>query len=200
MRVFIYCAIACCFCTHLLSKQGDYNEVLLDEIRIELGDLKHAMHTYQVDIQILEEKLRKQEQMIALLKSAQQVKPPSNTDHIERKISLLEKNQEKTDISLIQYKEKIHEFEQEISQQNQRLDEVAKLKSTLTSISKAMNGTKTTAATAAAPAKTYKVKSGDSLERIARNHKTTVENLKKLNQLDSDKISIGQTLKIAHED
>lgn len=195
MRVFIFGALACCFCTHLLAKE-DHIEVLLDEVRLELGDLKHAMHTYKVDIQILEEKLRKQEQTIAHLKNEPAVKSPPSTDHLERKIALLEKGQEKTEVSLIHYKEKIQEFEQEIAQQGQRLDEVAKLKSTLTSISKAMGSNNKMPA----PAKTYKVKSGDSLERIARSHKTTVENLKKLNELDSDKIGIGQTLKIPHEE
>jgi LysM repeat protein len=40
----------------------------------------------------------------------------------------------------------------------------------------------------------YKVSSGDSLWTIARKYNTTVENLKKLNNLKSDKLNIGQTL------
>ena len=40
----------------------------------------------------------------------------------------------------------------------------------------------------------YKVSSGDSLWTIAKKYNTTVENLKKLNNLKSDKLSIGQTL------
>jgi LysM repeat protein/lysophospholipase L1-like esterase len=42
----------------------------------------------------------------------------------------------------------------------------------------------------------YKVANGDSLWTIAKKYNTTVENLKKLNNLKSDKISIGQTLLI----
>ncbi len=42
----------------------------------------------------------------------------------------------------------------------------------------------------------YKVSSGDSLWTIAKKYNTTVENLKKLNNLKSDKINIGQTLLI----
>jgi LysM repeat protein len=41
-----------------------------------------------------------------------------------------------------------------------------------------------------------KVKSGDALEKIARNNGTTVEAIKQLNNLSSTKLSIGQTLKI----
>jgi LysM repeat protein/lysophospholipase L1-like esterase len=40
----------------------------------------------------------------------------------------------------------------------------------------------------------YKVTSGDSLWTIAKKYSTTVDNLKKLNNLKSDKLSIGQTL------
>ena len=40
----------------------------------------------------------------------------------------------------------------------------------------------------------YKVKKGDTLSSIARKHHVTVANLKKWNNLKSDKIQIGQTL------
>ncbi|XXM71460.1 LysM peptidoglycan-binding domain-containing protein [Lysinibacillus sphaericus] len=50
-----------------------------------------------------------------------------------------------------------------------------------------------------APAKTtsYKVKKGDTLSIIAKKYKTTVSSLKKLNNLKSDMIYAGQTLKIS---
>ncbi|MDR4434551.1 C40 family peptidase [Bacillus tequilensis] len=43
---------------------------------------------------------------------------------------------------------------------------------------------------------TYKVKSGDSLSKIAKQYGTTVSELKKLNGLKSDLIRIGQVLKL----
>ena len=39
-----------------------------------------------------------------------------------------------------------------------------------------------------------KVKKGDSLEKIAKNHLTTVSAIKKTNHLENEKLSIGQTL------
>lgn len=43
---------------------------------------------------------------------------------------------------------------------------------------------------------TYQVKSGDTLSAIAVKYKTTVDSLKRINQLKSDTIQIGQKLKI----
>jgi LysM repeat protein len=40
------------------------------------------------------------------------------------------------------------------------------------------------------------VKKGDALEKIARNNGTTVEEIKKLNQLNSERLDVGQVLKI----
>ena len=44
--------------------------------------------------------------------------------------------------------------------------------------------------------KVYTVKKGDTLSEIAQKHKTTVSKLKKLNNLKSDKLQIGQKLKL----
>lgn len=46
--------------------------------------------------------------------------------------------------------------------------------------------------------KKYKVRSGDTLSVIAQRHHTTVSAIKKLNHLRSDRIDIGQVLKIPH--
>jgi LysM repeat protein len=44
--------------------------------------------------------------------------------------------------------------------------------------------------------RTYVVKKGDSLERIARAHNTSIEAIKKRNRLDKDLIVIGQELEL----
>ena len=42
----------------------------------------------------------------------------------------------------------------------------------------------------------YKVKSGDNLGKIARKYHTTVGQLKRWNNLKSDRINVGQRLKV----
>jgi LysM repeat protein len=46
------------------------------------------------------------------------------------------------------------------------------------------------------PYKKYKVRSGDTLSQIAQRHRTSVSAIKRLNHLKSDRINIGQILKI----
>lgn len=48
----------------------------------------------------------------------------------------------------------------------------------------------------ASDANTYTVKSGDTLSRIASRHGTTVSELKSLNNLSTDRIKVGQKLKL----
>lgn len=44
--------------------------------------------------------------------------------------------------------------------------------------------------------RTYKVQAGDSLEKIARTQKVSVQALREINQLTNDRILVGQTLKL----
>lgn len=67
---------------------------------------------------------------------------------------------------------------------------------TVTTVKKSET-TKPAAKSAPKPANTYyTVRKGDNLSTIATRHKTTVANLKKLNNLKSDKIQVGQRLKV----
>ena len=46
------------------------------------------------------------------------------------------------------------------------------------------------------PVKIYQVKSGDSLEKIAKQNQTNIKKIKELNNLTGDQIIIGQKLKL----
>jgi LysM repeat protein len=175
----------------------------LDEMHIELGDLKQALKTVQVDLSLLDERLQKQN------KNREQTQGKeigslsvltSQVSLLEKKVSKLEKTLEKTandlqtlSSSSTETLNKVHEMEQRLLSHEKRLDEVIKLKNTLTSISKAM---KERSYETPASAKTYHVKAGDTLEKIARIHSVSVEEIQKLNNLKNDKIVVGQELRL----
>lgn len=173
----------------------------LDEMRLELADVKHTLTSQEMELHLLEEKVKTHKSASKQTESASQVS-------LERRIAHLEKLQEKialdlralntqahqTGSSLAEYKRKVQELEEELTQ---KLGEISKLREMLGSISQAVR---------AAPSsfsgeriKKYRVKAGDSLEKIARREQVSLEALKKYNDLASDHIMIGQELKIPSE-
>lgn len=179
-------------------KEQREHDHLLTEIRIDIADLRQQISHRKVECQILEEKLEK----LATPKSSEPSLKSGELTKLERKVADLEKLLEKTKEDLreiaahanqttstfIEYRNKILECEKQIAHQSGVLDEITKLKGTLKSISKAMQEGPST--------KIHKVKSGDSLEKIARMTSTSIDELKRINGLDTDTIFIGQELKI----
>jgi LysM repeat protein len=143
----------------------------LHEIQIELADLRHKVNNSLVEIQILEEGSKN-----------------DSTTSLEKRLTLLEQKQAKLSNSLSEYSSKMLAIENAIDAQKKILTELNNLKSTIGLLANSLEKT---------DSQTYKVKPGDSLEKIARLHKTTVSYLKEINNLSSNKIMIGQELKIS---
>jgi len=123
--------------------------------------------------------------------------PKGDVASLQRKIALLEKTVDKMNgelKSLMSYANQtttsLSHYRDQIQEIDRKLGEVSKLRSTLSQMSKTYTAPET------ATENTYRVKSGDSLEKIARKFQTTADALKKSNQLTSDKIVIGQELTI----
>lgn len=201
-------------CSPLKSSPNDEKhqlELTLHEVQTNLDDLRHDINCFQTELQILDGRIKYYENTLASLKQNDLEKHQARIEQIstqlqlmEKKWASLDKNQQgdikelqelsshanETTAALAQFKDRIGELEQEILSQNRRFDELAKLKGHIESIA---NGLR------ADSCKLYKVKPGDSLEKIARIHKTNVEQIKKLNNLDQDLIVVGQELKIPNE-
>jgi LysM repeat protein len=91
--------------------------------------------------------------------------------------------------ALAQYKDKINEVERHISLHNQTLAEVMKVKDHLKILSD-MIATEGEGRSL----QSYRVKAGDSLDKIAKEHKTSAETLRKINHMNNDLILAGQDL------
>jgi LysM repeat protein len=177
----------------------------VDELRIELDDLKFALNTTQVELGLLNDRLKKQDNAFSSIKGqnqSQEAASLSLLSSLEKKVLQLEKTLDKAanDLrtlsqSVGQTLTKIQSLETHVSQHDQRLEEVTKLKGTLTSISKAI-GQRPVPEAGAPATKNYHVKAGDSLEKIARANHITVDVLRKINNLSNDKILVGQELRL----
>ncbi|MES2273383.1 MAG: LysM peptidoglycan-binding domain-containing protein [Chlamydiota bacterium] len=188
-------------------------ELTLHEVQTNLDDLRHDIHSYQTEIQILDGRIKYYENALTCLKQQDIEKQYVKIDQLSEQLHALEKkwnifenwqNEEsgnlkqllfhskETTAALSQFKDRIQELEQDILLQNRRFEELAKLKGTIETLAKGGRSS-------GDAAKIYKVRSGDSLEKIARFHKVPVERIKKLNGLDQDLIVIGQELKIPNE-
>lgn len=80
--------------------------------------------------------------------------------------------------------EMIRRMEARLDLHEQKFREIVQLKETILALAKET-----------APA-SHRVQPGDSLEKIARGHRTSIEALKKLNDLKNDTIYVGQELKL----
>ncbi len=189
----------------------DQTAITMREMRTALDNLRHEISNHETEIKTYDEKLHNLETIIDSLRQqsteVSQIQKEALKDssaNLEMKINSLEtitkglvadlrqfKNHaNETAAALTQYKQKLAELEKILEIQNQNLDnfqtalksltDVLQVKSSLSSFSD----------------KIYKVAPGDSLEKIARRHQTTVQAIKELNGLSNNKIIVGQTLKI----
>lgn len=200
-------------CSPLKSSPNDEKhqlELTLHEVQTNLDDLRHDINCFQTELQILDGRIKYYENTLTSLKRHDLEKQQSKIDQLslqvqnaEKKWLSLEKNQQgnsrdlqelsshanETSAALAQFKDRIGELEQEILSQNRRFEEVAKLKSHIETLA---GGVQT-------ELKNYRVKPGDSLKKIALLHNTSVEKIKKFNDLNQDLIIVGQDLKIPTE-
>lgn len=160
----------------LQARNNPYQNTL-EEVRIALMDVRKDFSEQKIELELLKGQLAK-------LQSGEK---------LQKRIDEIEKTQSKilTDLrQLSGYTTKASNslavLEKQVEKTTSRVNEVAKLKNTLTSISKAIGSN----------SPIHKVSSGDSLEKIARKYNTTVPNLKKANGLTSNTIIIGQELRI----
>ena len=200
MKYFVIWLALLASCSPLKTSPLDERhqlELTLHEVQTNLDDLRHDINCFQTELQILDGRIKYHENALTSLKQQDLEKQQAKVDQLihqvsslEKRASSLEKSQQgglkdieqlashanETTAALSQFKSRLQEIEQNLSS-------LAKLKGNIESIARNLKGN------------THRVGPGDSLEKIAKIHKTSVERIKKLNGLDSDLIVVGQELK-----
>jgi chromosome segregation ATPase len=196
-----------CGCSQLVvSQKSDKQqmEFSVQKLKTEIEDLKQEMKTFQIEVGILEGRLINQEEDLSqmqthesLLRTGQKGAEFGNLSdkrilEIERTLESLEKRFDRLEIdtkevfkAVANYKQKFAELEKFLQNQGESLQELTKIRKSLKEMRQE-----------AIEVQLYKVRPGDSIEKIARHFNTTTEQIKKINHLHNDLIIVGQEIKV----
>lgn len=101
-----------------------------------------------------------------------------------------------TTTALTQYKKKIGELEKMLQSQNQNIESLQTAMRSLTQAFQPTVASTEKIIKDTIEGNSYRVKSGDSLEKIASKNGTSIKILKELNNLANDRINVGQVLRL----
>jgi LysM repeat protein len=167
-------------CVSTLTALKTHQNSHIEEMRTEIADLKHALHGTEVEVKLLEERLESQESQASNWIS-------DDLALLQKKITILEKSFDKLNHEIRSLSTYANQTTSSLSQYR---DQIIELDQKMHAISEKRSNS--------LPRK-YLVKSGDSLGKIAQQYGVSLDALKQENQLLSDKILIGQQLRIPLE-
>lgn len=173
-----------------------------------VNDLRHSVSNHEMQLGVIEEQLdtiNSQLEMLRKMLVEGEQEQEFTTQDVEDKLSQLDTqtkrfademslyrtHAEKVNTILEKNQEKIQKVEEHAKRHNQILDTV---QTTIKSLVNLHLPEETSQPSQ--EVNTYRVQAGDSLEKIARKHNTTIKNIKELNGLTSDRIRAGQLLKV----
>lgn len=202
-------------------RQDQSQSQLIEGFQNAIEDLKHETANHEAEMRRFDEKFNNQEVAIdALWKQfndanvAQREKLREGTQQLEAKLANLEiallasngeienlkKHLNESANTVSHYKQRVATLEKVIEVQNQNLEHVETAMNALLDAFQIKDIALHTEDPFHALAKglVYQVKAGDSLEKIARKHNTSVAKIKELNRLteQNDLIVVGQKLKL----
>lgn len=179
-----------------------------------LSDIKHQLSNHESEIRMMEEKLNNQEEMLETLRESIHDNGQLHKDLLKdsqtsftTKIDLLDSITKSlvTDLNVLkthandsaavleQHKLKIKEIEKVLEVQKNQLNF---LEEAMRSLMDLMQVKESIGVDKTEGSKIYRVQAGDTLEKIARSQKTTIQALRDKNNLTNDKIRVGQKLTI----
>lgn len=192
-------------CGSASIERAHQSEALLQSLRADLEEVRNDLGSHQMELNILEGKFVAQENSLIQLREESLQKAFVKLEklqvlasQLERRSTQLEKVQEETlsemrqmvnlaqDVQKISsfHKDRFHQIEDKIGEQQLLLNDLLRLKKDLLKELAQMDE----------PIQYYKVKSGDNLEKIARQFHTSVDQIKKINRLTGDQILAGDQI------
>lgn len=188
--------------------------IALQEFRSNIDRNQYQLNSQKVDLDLLQEKMQELDKDLSTLK--QQIGENTKVDRevtkdklaaLEKRVQSLEKTNDTIISDLLQLKNHFNESSNTIVQCKNKLNDLDKqLSQDIKSLKKAIESmvalvprpTKEIAShtPAASPMQHYKVKPGDSLGKIAQDHNVDIKTLKELNNLNNDKIFVGQLIQL----
>jgi LysM repeat protein len=203
------------------QRRQDYDKDysgLLKKLQDDISQLRHQVENHESDIRSFEDKVTNQDVTIEGLRqdvtnthSATKDQVKSSTSTNESRISAMEATQKnlvadmkqlkdisnETASALTMLSQKINKLEKNMDQQKGNIEN---LESALKSIMEALQikeaPSNKSSSSSIESGKTYRVKAGDSLEKIAKDAGKSIQSIKDANGLASDKIVVGQKLVI----
>lgn len=185
-----------------------------NETRDSVDSLRHQVVNQETELRAFEQKLESLDTILESIRDQIQETAASHKEQIKGNASTLEgklaalenttkvltsdlkqlqNHANETSNTLQLFKQKLGEWDQRLQTQNVNIEN---LQAALQTLMDAFQAKADLGSIAGWNGRTYKVKSGDSLEKIAKAHSTTVGAIKEVNNMTSDKIVVGKTLKI----
>ncbi|MBA3720885.1 MAG: LysM peptidoglycan-binding domain-containing protein [Parachlamydiaceae bacterium] len=192
-------------------------QTILRQVRNNMADLKHEINNHENEIRGFDGRLQNQENVVENLRQqvtesiqSQQDQSRAQIANIEGKLESLDgvvkglisdlrqmKTQSNDSVAILgQYKQKLSDIEKIIESQNQHMKSLEVALNSIMELLQVKEAPEKTTTKSASGSKTYKVQPGDSLDKIARANKVTIQALRDCNNLTQDRINVGQTIKI----
>lgn len=195
--VILLLANSCSTMTSSPKEAKHQMELSIHKIKTELEDFKHDLNTYEIEHHVLEGQFIDLEKIVTHnKKSLSQISPNrletilSSLTTFEKHLSMLEKNQERILRDVLQLSTHANETSAALSQ----------YKNEISSLKNALQHQDFTSTDSKKPFDAqfyyYTVEVGDSLERISKQFSVSIDTIKSINELTTDLIKVGETIKI----
>lgn len=172
-----------------LEKQA----MLIETVRAESSEISRSMRGVKTDLALLQERLDQQEERLASQVSREDIKRLFAT--IEERLAIVDQKQLQASSDI---RKLTHHADDKGNSIQATREEIASLKRDVRQqMGNYKQALESVVSLVQSGSKTYRVKQGDSLAKVAKINQTTIERLKQLNHLDGDTIYPDQELIVA---